>query len=101
MHADYAQPAVGGQRGRSDLRTEIEIIQRNFVAEAIEFPELELISAQISFQNITANTKKVNIQTHPETKIRKINLKTFLFNMKTATLRVFSPKKFTNPLIIL
>ncbi len=77
MHADYAQPAVGGQRGRSDLRTEIEIIQRNFVAEAIEFPELELISAQISFQNITANTKTVNIQADPETRIRKINLKIF------------------------
>ena len=80
---------------------EVEVVKGNLVAESTFLSELELILRKVLRQNVTGfNSASRQSRDAVEVKVIFTNLKTFLFSMKTATLRLFSLKKFTTPLIM-
>ncbi len=82
---------------------EVEVVQGNLVTESALLSEFELILRKVLRQNIAVFFWGGNTQNFANLamKLKFNNLKTFLFSMKTATLRLFSLKKFTTPLIIM
>jgi hypothetical protein len=78
-------------------------VKRHLVAESALLSELELILCKVFRQNIT-EVDSAGRQSGGAARSEPdlcTNLKTFLLSMKTATLRLFSLKKFTTPLIMM